>query len=278
MIAEIFKEIHHYIPVNLNHTRKVVQKVEQENNADHEDENQKEILVLSEDNLHFGDINFKIKELYKLNKKTNKNYQTLSSNLLREIGEQNFHKIDVTKVFCPESRLKIVSRLKTFSHIKNLAGVFKSIVKDHESMYDSPARFDDEIYKYMNLKEVESVSHAIDTFETFFVHKRRFEIIFFNYYNAISKTEDERELYTLFKKFKEEVDSKKKNFTQRSFLHSVGNLIMGFWDPHLGALSRLLNKCLLLNTYRRNALDEKLFIDFLKKPCESCWFEGLNKK
>lgn len=145
-------------------------------------------------------------------------------------------------------------------------------------MYDSPARFDDEIYKYMNLKEVESVSHAIDTFETFFVHKRRFEIIFFNYYNAISKTEDERELYTLFKKFKEEVDSKKKNFTQRSFLHSVGNLIMGFWDPHLGALSRLLNKCLLLNTYRRNALDEKLFIDFLKKPCESCWFEGLNKK
>jgi hypothetical protein len=171
----------------------------------------------------------------------------------------------------------VLTKLLTYNHVKNLASEFSRIQKDHKKELGYAGAINADVYKKMTLSQLESVSKAINTEETFEVHKRRFEIIFFDFYHAIERTENERELYKLFTDFKKEVDSRKGNFTKRGFLSSVGNFLSGSWDPYLGALSRILNKCLLVNSYRRGVLNEEHFMDFLKKPCEMVSFEGIHK-
>lgn len=198
--------------------------------------------------------------------------------LLGEIGKKNWHLLDLKKVKIPTAKKTIVEGLSTFKHIPSLGSTLSGIlskVKKVNGGYD--VHFGAEIYKNMDLEELEDVSKAIGTYESYEVHVRRFEIIFFDHYNAISKTENEEELYDLFAKFKVEVDSRKSSFTKRGFLSSVGNMVFGGWDPYLGALSRVLHKCLLLNTLRRDCFDEELFLEYMEKPCES-YFTGMTEK
>jgi len=180
------------------------------------------------------------------------------------------------KVKIPTAKKTIVEGLTTFKHIPSLGSTLSGILSKIKKIKGYEVYYGD-IYKYMDLDELEEVSKAIGTYESYEVHVRRFEIIFFDHYDAISKTENEEELFELFKKFKTEVDSKKSSFTKRGFLSSVGYMVFGGWDPYLGALSRVLNKCMLLNTIRRDCFDEQLFLEYIEKPLEN-WFTGMTEK
>ena len=261
--------------MKLDHTRKEIQVVKPSVGSPNQAQEESiEILKLSKDQLTFGNLEATLEKLYKV--KEDDHYT--GNEIVGQIGAKNYHKINIKKVPPPETRIMILQGLKSFNHIKNLSSLFSKIQKDHKRIRDYHCYFSDNMYQYMNLEQLESVSNAIGTYESFEVHKRRFEIIFFDFYNPIEYTEDERELFGLFKTFKEEVDNKKSGFTKRSFLGSVGNLIGGYWDPHLGALSRVLTKCLLLNTLRRGCISEEYFLFFLKKPVDSPYIYGLEEK
>lgn len=228
------------------------------------------LLELSEDELVFGSIQNKIQKIYEFKNKTKEDntfndYQ--ASELLSQIGKNNWHLIDISKVKIPTVQKKIVEGLTTFKHISSLASTLSKILSKCKKVNDGyESYYGSEIYKYMDLEQLESVSSAINTFDSYYVHMRRFEIIFFDFYHPITLTQNEEELFELFRKFKVEVDSRKSGFTKKTLLGSIGGLISGQWDPYLGVLSRLLTKCLLLNTVRRERYEEQLFWDYLDKP------------
>ena len=239
-----------------------------------EAENDRDSSKISKEGFRFGKSKKLINDLYELDKEA----QRRALDLLVKIGPLNFPKIDIKKVKNPKAQQEILRLLDNYQHIKNLSGLFSQVKKRYFKLYESKLHFGMEYYKKMTLAEIEAVTKALDTQESMEVHLRRFEIEFYDLYTKLEDTEDELKLFAIFKEFKQKVDEKKKSFAKTSILASVGKFLLGEWDPYLGALSRLLNKCLLINTLRRDKLDESLFKKFLERPVDTCWFTGLSQK
>lgn len=249
-------------------------KVEKKEDMQEESGEKQEEWQLSKSGKNFGNIEHFIEKLYKIKKDDS----SQGDQLLSKIGKHNYRKIKIRKVSCPSTQYRILRDISDYHHIKNIGSLFSSVFSKYKRVYEGNLYLSMNEYEKMTLKQIEDVSSSLGTQESMDVHIRRFEIEFYDYYTKIEKTENEEKLHGLFLKFKKLCEKKKKNFAKTGLLTSVGNFLTGRWDPYLGAFNRLLNKCLLINTYRRGRINKEYFKEFLLKPVDQAFWNYTTEK
>ena len=233
----------------------------------------------SKEFLDYGKVDLLIDKLYAL--KENQSNQAWT--LLNAISDKNFRKIDLKRVKEPRAQHRILTSLDDYSGIEHLDKLFADVKANEKRIYKTSsnnlAYSTQNHFNKMSLKQLKSVAKKLEIGDSLDINLRIFELEFYETYSELENTTDEDQIFEILKKFKKLVDKKNSVLGgSGGFLNKVGKLVSGAWDPNLGAVSRLLNKCILINTLKRGKIDEEAFVRFLERPVDSASFYGLLEK